>query len=65
MGGCARHVFHGGDDDGLEGVAVFFFRAQGALSHDEEGGGAGAEVVGDSECPEGGGEEEVVPRWSS
>jgi hypothetical protein len=33
------------------------------LGHDEEGGGAGAEVIGDSECPEGGGEEEAVAGW--
>jgi hypothetical protein len=29
-----------------------------ALSHDEEGGGAGAEIVGDGHCPEAWGAEE-------
>lgn len=61
-GGCAGHVFHGGADDGLEGVAVLLHAGR-ALGHDEEGGGAGAEVVGDGECPEGGREEEAVAGW--
>jgi hypothetical protein len=42
-----------------EGVALLWGWA-GALGHDEEGVGAGAEVVGDRECPKGEGEEEVV-----
>jgi len=55
VGGCPGNVFHSGADGGLEGAAVLL-HAGGALGHDEEGGGAGAEVVGDGECPGGGGE---------
>lgn len=57
--GRAGHVFHSSADDGFKGVAVFL-HAWCPLSHDEEGGGAGTEVVGDGECPERGGEEETV-----
>lgn len=53
------HEFHCCADDVLEGVAVFFDDWC-ALGHYEEGGGAGAEVVGHGKGPKSWGEEEAV-----
>lgn len=57
--GETSEEFHRGTGDGLERIAVFLDN-RGAFGYHEEGRGTGAQVVGDSECPEGWGEEDAV-----